>query len=211
MDISSLRKEYQQRLLQRDSLAKSPFDQFERWFQEAQTAEVLEPHAMVLATASKLGRPSSRSVLLKKFSPEGFVFFTDRRSNKGKDLAENPFAAVTFWWKELERQVNIQGKIELSPDEESDVYFKSRPRGSQLAVLSSQQGALISSRAELEKEYERLKAIYEGKDIPRPDYWGGYHLIPDSFEFWQGRPNRLHDRFSYVLDGKNWTIERLSP
>jgi pyridoxamine 5'-phosphate oxidase len=211
ININDLRKEYSLKSLDLKDLNLDPFEQFKRWFLEATECQILEPNAMVLATASLAGQPSSRMMLLKEVSDIGFIFYTNYESRKGRDLEENPFASLTFFWKELERQVHVEGKVEKLTVEASRRYFNSRPRGSQLATFSSKQGEMIESKEILKERYRQIKEEYEGRDIPLPSYWGGYCLIPYRFEFWQGRPNRLHDRFQYRIEGKQWSIARLMP
>jgi len=166
---------------------------------------------MFVATCTSGGRPSLRTVLLKAYDENGFVFFTNYTSRKGNDLKENPYAALLFFWKETERQIRIEGKVKKVSRKESEEYFHSRPYDSQIAATVSNQSKLIKSRSELEKKFEILKAEFVGKEIIAPDYWGGYRVIPDKFEFWQGRENRLHDRIQYSLKKKSWVIERLQP
>lgn len=198
--------------LKESDLAPSPFQQFDKWFRQALEAKLPEPNAMTLATAAGNGMPSARIVLLKGFDEEGFVFYTNYESRKGRELAENPQAALLFPWIELARQVAITGKVSRVSREESENYFHSRPEGSQLGAWASRQSEVISGREVLGIRFQQLKAEYENKPIPLPSYWGGFRLVPDSIEFWQGRPNRLHDRFRYTLQpDKNWLIERLSP
>ncbi len=211
LDVKNLRREYLLRSLNIDNLYLDPFMQFKLWFQEVQNAQVLEPNAMTLATASIQAKPSSRVVLLKGFDTQGFVFFTSYESRKAHELKDNPLASMTFLWKELERQVTIEGTVIKVSKEESQTYFHSRPRFSQLAAYASHQGHIISSRQILEEEFNRWEREYAGKEIPLPPYWGGYRLIPDRFEFWQGRLNRLHDRFQYLRKDHQWQIDRLSP
>jgi pyridoxamine 5'-phosphate oxidase len=211
LNINSLRKEYRLRPLDLNHLNLNPFLQFHTWFEEAQQAQALESNAMALATASLEGQPSCRIVLLKQMDARGFAFFTNYDSRKGQDLANNPIACATFYWSVLERQVVIGGKVEKLTHQESEAYFASRPRGSQLGAWASHQDQILQSRAELEEAYQQFEKMYEGKTIPMPSYWGGYRLLPDRFEFWQGRPNRLHDRFRYLLKDSVWQIERLAP
>lgn len=213
LNINELRKEYRLKSLRRNELVADPFAQFEKWFQEALQAVVPEPNAMCLATATLQGEPSSRTVLLKGKDQRGYYFFTSFESRKSRDLDANPRACATFYWKELERQVIISGDVEKLLQEESEKYFLSRPRGSRLAVWASHQDQVLSSRDDLEKHYKHFEKKFEGKEVPKPDYWGGYRIVPLWFEFWQGRPNRLHDRFRYTraVEGDLWLIERLSP
>jgi pyridoxamine 5'-phosphate oxidase len=211
MDIKPLRKDYQSKLLDRKDLLENPFEQFQNWFQEAIKAGVEEANAMALATTSSKGQPSCRIVLMKDFGPEGLLFFTNYESHKAHDLLENPWAAVTFFWRELHRQVCIQGKVEKTTQKVSEEYFSARPRKSQLAAWCSRQSEPVSSRDALEIEFRHFEKLYQGIDVPLPPFWGGFRLIPSRFEFWQGRENRLHDRFSYTLDKHQWLIERLFP
>ncbi|MDQ7028382.1 MAG: pyridoxamine 5'-phosphate oxidase [Ardenticatenia bacterium] len=206
------REAYRQKGLYRRDLAANPFEQFRRWFAEAQVAELPEPNAMTLSTASRDGRPSGRMVLLKEVDERGFVFYTNYESRKGHELAKNPWAALTFWWPHMARQVRVEGRVEKVSPAESDAYFRTRPRGSQIGAWASPQSAVLSSRAELEARYRDFEARFAKRDVPRPPHWGGYRLIPDAFEFWQGRLNRLHDRFRYRRgSGGTWVIERLAP
>ncbi|TXH68954.1 MAG: pyridoxamine 5'-phosphate oxidase [Thiothrix sp.] len=213
MDIGALRREYTQAGLSKANLAANPFLQFEAWFQQANQANITEVNAMQLATASSQGRPSVRTVLLKAFDEQGFVFYTNYNSHKAQEIAENPQVAALFFWKELERQVEITGRIEKVSSLESLNYFTSRPRGSQLGAWVSAQSSIISSRKFLEAKLEEMKQKFSQGEIPLPDFWGGFRIIPDTVEFWQGRPNRLHDRFEYRrnLEHNSWQIERLSP
>ncbi len=211
--IANLRKRYQLHTLELESVADDPFRQFQTWFQEALEAMgSREPNAMTLATASAAGIPSARIVLLKGFSEEGFAFYTNYESQKGKELAENPNAAIVFFWPQLERQVRICGKVEKMTHQESETYFQSRPKASQMGAAASPQSQVIPNRKFLEENLENLTEQYENEAVlPCPLHWGGYRLIPTSLEFWQGRPSRLHDRVRYVLEGKAWKIERLAP
>ena len=212
MDIGPLREEYTHNGLSRENLETQPFKQFETWFKQAVKAELLEPNAMTLATASAKGEPSLRTVLLKYFDSRGFVFFTNYESNKAKQIEENYSVALLFLWLPLERQVKIRGKAIKISTAESLKYFVTRPRGSQLGAWSSSQSSIISSRQILEiKFYEMQRKFDQGK-IPLPSFWGGYRVVPHYFEFWQGRTNRLHDRFCYNLqDNETWEISRLAP
>jgi pyridoxamine 5'-phosphate oxidase len=211
MDLEKLRLEYSLRELRRKNLKENPFNQFNIWLDEAIENKIMEPNAFVLATSTLFGQPSSRTVLLKNVDSHGFIFFTHYESLKGKEIEANPQVAATFLWKEMERQVNIQGKIKKTNLEISKLYFSKRPRASQLGALASKQSQVIASRDLLEKEYEHLSDLYQNKPIPMPKNWGGYIIEPFLFEFWQGRQNRLHDRFRYLLKDKQWVIERLSP
>lgn len=210
--LSELRRDYALASLARDSIDTDPFRQFEHWFQEALKAEVLEPNAMTLATVDAQGHPSARIVLLKSVDSNGFVFFTNYQSSKGQQLAANPQAALVFFWKELERQVRIEGRVEKISRAESERYFQSRPRGSQIGAAASNQSQVVANRTVLETRFQDLEARYAEQDIPTPAHWGGYRLTPDLLEFWQGRRNRLHDRLRYrLLDSGDWSIERLEP
>ena len=211
MSLANLRKDYTLRDLNETDIDADPFKQFHLWFNDALTANLIEPNAMTLATATRDGKPSARTVLLKGFDERGFVFYTNYESRKGQELAENPWAALVFLWKEIQRQVRIEGHIEKCSPEESDTYFLSRPLGSRLGAYVSQQSQVISSREILEARLAELTRENANLDIPRPPYWGGYRLSPTSIEFWQGRPNRLHDRLRYRLSDRAWLIERLSP
>jgi pyridoxamine 5'-phosphate oxidase len=189
-----------------------PFRQFATWFDEARAASPVEPNAMALATVGADGRPSLRMVLLKGADERGFVFYTNYESRKGRELADMPWAALTFFWPEMERQIRIEGRVEPVSAEESDAYFHSRPIGSQLSASASHQSEVIAGREELEQRVAALSAQYHDQEIPRPENWGGFRVIPDAIEFWQGRANRLHDRLRYrLLASGGWQIERLSP
>lgn len=210
--VANLRKEYTFHGLNEREAKPNPFEQFNIWFDQALTAELPEPNAMTIATATLDGKPSARMVLLKEYDERGFAFFTNYTSYKGQQLAENPWGAIVFWWAELERQVRIQGRVEKVSEAESERYFHSRPKGSQLGAWASEQSQAIANREVLEQRLEQLKDEYENKPVPRPPHWGGFRVIPDEIEFWQGRPSRLHDRLLYrrCEDG-SWTIRRLAP
>jgi pyridoxamine 5'-phosphate oxidase len=212
MSLADLRKEYMLHGLSESDLSADPFEQFRLWFEAAMQAGVLEANAMTLATATPDGQPSARMVLLKGYGPEGFTFFTNYESRKGRELAANPRAALILYWAALERQVRIEGSVTQVSAQESDTYFHSRPVGSQLGAAVSHQGEVISGRAVLEERLGELEERYREQEVPRPAYWGGYRLAPSVIEFWQGRPNRLHDRLHYrrLAEG-TWRIERLSP
>jgi len=235
MSIADVRREYNLAGLRRRDLEAEPIAQFKRWFDQATGARASgrllklltgiyksilacvgsgggDVTAMTLATADKQGRPSARAVLLKGVDERGFIFFTNYDSRKGQELAENPQAAVVFYWSELERQVCIAGEVSKLPESESEAYFRTRPRGSRLAAWASKQSGVIRDRTELEVEWKKLEGRCAGQEVPRPSYWGGYVLRPTRVEFWQGRPNRLHDRFRYTRqpDGR-WLLERLAP
>ena len=212
LDIGQLRQEYTQMGLHRKDLNPDPFRQFERWFKQACDANLLEPNAMSLATASAKGEPSLRTVLLKYFDSQGFVFFTNYESKKARQIDENPQVALLFPWIALERQVTILGKAEKVTTAESFQYFTTRPKGNQLGAWCSQQSTVISSRKLLEMKLDEMKRKFMNREIPLPSFWGGYRVVPHSFEFWQGRPNRLHDRFLYLLqEEESWEIQRLAP
>lgn len=209
--IERLRVEYGSDALVEEKLKEDPIVQFENWLQEAIVAGLFEPNGMVLSTISPLGKPTSRTVLLKKFDAKGFIFFTDSRSRKGEHLEEKPFAALTFWWREIFRQICIEGEVKKISREEVRCYFNKRPRGAQIAVHASTQSSPLASRIELEETFQRLQVHFKGKPIPCPTYWCGYRLIPDRMEFWQGRANRLHDRIVYIKVNDEWIFSRLSP
>ncbi len=212
MNLADLRREYAKADLDIPDTAADPFTQFRKWYEDAEKAELLEPNAMVLATADSSGRPSARVVLLKGMSDEGFVFFTDYRSRKGQELAVNPQAALVFFWAELERQVRVVGRIERISTKDSMAYFLSRPTGSQVGAWASLQSALLEDRALLMARVEELVQQFRTQPITWPVFWGGYRLVPDEVEFWQGRPNRLHDRIRYTPGPESgWQRGRLSP
>ncbi|WP_223789199.1 pyridoxamine 5'-phosphate oxidase [Marinicella meishanensis] len=211
MDIGAIRKEYTQSGLSRKDLKRDPLAQFSLWFEQARTAEIKEVNAMCLATVRPDGMPQVRTVLLKIFDQQGFVFFTNYRSAKANELADNPQASVLFPWYDLERQVRISGPVEKISKQESFKYFTSRPRGSQLGAWISEQSQVISGRSVLQTMLRQMKEKFKAGTIPLPDAWGGYRIKPVSYEFWQGRANRLHDRFLYQQDGDEWRIDRLAP
>jgi pyridoxamine 5'-phosphate oxidase len=233
MAIADLRKEYEKGKLNREDLQADPLAQFRRWFGDAQSSgsrlwkiavgfykwlqivfgsNPIEPNVMTLATADKEGRPSARTVLLKGVDDRGFIFYTNYDSRKGRELTENPRASLVFYWSELERQVCISGNILKLSAEESEAYFKSRPRGSRVSAWASRQSTVLHDRAELETQFKEIEDRFASKDIPKPPFCGGFVLQPTRIEFWQGQPSRMHDRFSYTrgADGQ-WKMERLSP
>lgn len=209
MDLADLRKDYARQGLSEAEAEPDPFRQFALWFEQARPA-VVEPNAMTLATAAPDGTPSARVVLLKGCSSEGFTFFTSYDGRKAAELDDNPRAALLFYWAELERQVRVEGSVGRTTAEESAEYFAKRPRGSQLGAWASSQSAVVAGRADLEAELARVTARFPG-EVPCPPFWGGYRLRPTSMEFWQGRPDRLHDRLRYRLGDGRWVLERLSP
>jgi pyridoxamine 5'-phosphate oxidase len=212
MSLSDLRREYTLAGLKESDVDPNPLKQFDQWFQQALAAGLPEPNAMTLATATLDGKPSARIVLLKGLDERGFVFFTNYESQKGRELSANPQAALVCYWIELERQVRINGWVSCVSVEESEEYFRSRPLGSQLGAWASRQSEIVSGRQILEDRLEALTHEYRSKPIPLPPYWGGYRVAPETIEFWQGRPNRLHDRLRYTLQSNSqWLIERLSP
>ncbi len=210
MNIAAIRKEYKLKSLLESEVAADAIEQFSIWWKDALDSNIDEVNAMTVATASKEGIPSARVVLLKGFDEHGFVFFTNYHSAKGQEIAENKHASLLFFWKELERQVRINGFLEKIDDTANDEYFKSRPYGSQIGAWSSPQSKVIENRDVLDANVEKYQAQF-GNNVPRPTHWGGYILRPKSIEFWQGRTSRLHDRLKYSLEGNNWRIERLAP
>ena len=211
VDIGRTRKEYLQKGLSRKGLEENPFLQFEKWYQQAEEAKHPYSNAMSLATVGKDLLPTIRTVLLKLFDENGFVFFTNYNSEKAAQLTENPQAALLFHWLELERQVKISGSVEKITTAESLKYFATRPRGSQLGAWCSDQSHAISSRSLLEAQWDKMKQRFSDGEIPLPDFWGGYRVIPECVEFWQGRESRLHDRFEYRRNNSGWAIQRLAP
>lgn len=209
--VTTIRRDYSQKVFDEESALKNPFEQFEVWLSEAIAANVFEPNAMVLTTATKEGKPASRIVLLRGFDAVGFTFFTNYDSRKAKEIKENPQASLLFFWAEIERQVRIDGAALKAPTEVSDSYFATRPRESQIGAWISPQSEVIENRDVLEKRHAEKATEWEGKTIKRPPNWGGFVIKPEVFEFWQGRESRLHDRLIYAKDGENWEIKRLAP
>jgi pyridoxamine 5'-phosphate oxidase len=211
MPLADLRKDYSLSGLVEKDLAKDPFRQFERWFQEAEAAKLPEPNAMILSTATRDGRPSARTVLLKGLDGRGFVFYSNYESRKGRELESNARASLVFPWIALERQVIIEGAVTKVAREESEAYFHSRPLPSQLAAWASQQSSVVASRGILEDSLKALEKKYAGQTVPLPPQWGGFRVAPETVEFWQGRRSRLHDRLRYRREKDGWIVERLSP
>jgi pyridoxamine 5'-phosphate oxidase len=209
--LADMRQEYDKDVLHRDQLDTDPLVQFEKWFEEVTEEHKEDPHAFTLATADAKGKPSSRIVLLKGIEEEKFVFYTNYDSKKGRDMAENPYVSATFFWPALQRQVRIEGTVAKVSAEMSDSYFHSRPEGSRLGAWASPQSDELESREVLENRWKNLSERFSDGEIPRPDNWGGYAINPTRIEFWQGRPSRLHDRFSYSKDNGSWKIARLAP
>lgn len=210
LELSNLRRDYSLAELNEGDMAVEPFTQFERWFEHAQKAKLIEPYAMILATADAKGVPSSRVVLMRGFSSKGIDFFTNYGSHKGQDLAQNPHAAILFYWAELERQVRIEGVVSKLSAEESDTYFAARPASNRIAAWASPQSQVIAGRDELDRRFGEASNAY-GDIAKRPPFWGGYRLTPSNFEFWQGRQSRLHDRLAYEKSGESWQLQRLAP
>lgn len=212
IDPAAMRMQYRSEIVEEAGLAGDPMEQFARWFQQAADSDLFEPNAMVVSTATPDGRPSSRTVLLKRFDTGGFVFYTNYGSRKAREIDENPYVSLLFPWHPIARQVIVTGRAARVGRDETAAYFRSRPHGSQLGAWASEQSRVIGSRAELDRRYAELAERYpEGEQVPVPPEWGGLRVVPDALEFWQGHENRLHDRLRYVLDGEKWRIERLCP
>jgi pyridoxamine 5'-phosphate oxidase len=209
--IQDLRKNYKLKSLDQKDVLENPFEQFSLWFEEAMNSKLPEPNAMILATATKDGKPSVRALLLKGFDENGFIFYTNYESRKGKEIALNNNASILFFWPELERQIRLEGTVNKIPDEESKKYFDTRPYKSRIGAWASNQSNVIENRFFIIKKFLKYFIKFHSKDIPLPPYWGGYILKPDVFEFWQGRTSRLHDRVRYLKVDGRWQIERLSP
>ncbi len=209
--IADIRKDYKLKSFDEKDASANAMDQFTQWWDEATQSNIDEVNAMTLATVTRNGLPTARIVLLKGYDENGFVFFTNYLSNKGKELAGNPHAALLFFWKELERQVRIEGTVEKLSNEENDEYFNSRPAGSRIGAWASHQSAVIEYRQVIEQNVARYTEIFGTENIPRPDHWGGYRVRPNLLEFWQGRSSRLHDRLQYTLENGSWKRERLAP
>lgn len=210
-DISSIRNDYKLKELGEKNVQQNPFEQFDIWFNEALSSNLKEPTAMILATSAKDGKPSVRTLLLKGFNDEGFVFYTNYESRKGKEIAENNQGSILFYWPDLERQIRLEGIIEKVSAKSSEDYFKTRPYKSKVGAWASNQSSVINGRKELILKFFKYLVKFHSKNIPLPPFWGGYKLIPDKFEFWQGRESRLHDRINYRKENNIWIIERLSP
>lgn len=211
VDIAKLRSEYSLKSLNESDVKKDPFEQFDIWLNEAIDSKLPEPNAMTLATSTFEGKPSARVVLLKQFNKQGFSFFTNYESRKAKNLLQNPYAALVFFWAELERQIRIEGQVSKVSSKESDNYFRTRPEGSKIGAWASPQSNVIPNRKYLENLKSDFEEEFQNRLIKRPPNWGGYILQPSLFEFWQGRPNRLHDRIQYLFANDKWVIERLAP
>ena len=211
VSLEEMRKQYVMNELNRSDLLESPTEMFRTWFEKVEDLDHIEPNAAILSTSTKKGKPSSRTVLIKEYNDKGFVFYTNYSSKKAQEIENNPYGSLIFYWHDFERQVRIQGKIRKVSRNKSEKYFHSRPRLSQISVLASHQSKHLENRDELEHKVKELEKKYEGKKIPLPDFWGGYLLEHRNVEFWQGRRDRLHDRFVYTKHGRIWQTERLAP
>jgi pyridoxamine 5'-phosphate oxidase len=209
--LARMRQEYSERGLRRKDVVADPLEQFARWFDEACSAPILEPNGMTLATVDAAGQPSARTVLLKALDARGLTFYTNLESRKGREIAANPKAALLFWWPPQGRQVRFEGAIEPVAAAEADAYFATRPRGSQIGAWASAQSEVVADRAALDAAEQKIAARFGDGTVPRPPFWGGYRLVPQCVEFWQGRINRLHDRLRYTRRGATWELERLAP
>lgn len=210
IDLAHMRTTYARTELREESVCADPIEQLRRWLDEAVQADVAEPNAMCVSTCAQ-GQPSARMVLLRRLDAGGLVFFTSYFSRKGRELDENPRAAALFYWPQLERQVRIEGRVDRIPEEESDAYFESRPRGHRIGAWASEQSEPVENREILDQRMSDYEERFEGEDVPRPHSWGGYAIAPQRIEFWQGRPNRMHDRLEFVRDGGSWSMRRLQP
>ena len=209
--INTIRRDFSEQELNESSVTNSPYQLFEKWFDEAVGSQILDPFAMIISTVSEENQPSSRVVYMRDISEEGLVFYTNYNSDKGKNLTLTPRISALFFWGELARQIRVEGEVEKVTVEQSDTYFKSRPRESQIGAWASDQSSILLDRSELEQKVKEFTEKFEGKDVPRPLHWGGYRVKPCSFEFWQGRASRLHDRIVFFKDDHEWKIKRLSP
>ncbi len=210
LDLAHMRKTYERTELHEESVCADPVEQLRRWLDEAAAADVAEPNAMCVATVSH-GQPSARMVLLRRLDAHGLVFYTSYFSRKGRELQENPRAAALFYWPQLERQARVEGMVHQLSEDESDAYFASRPRGHQLGAWASEQSEPVENRDLLDQRMRDYEERFEGEDVPRPHSWGGYTIVPERFEFWQGRPNRMHDRLEFVRESGVWSLRRLQP
>ena len=211
VSLEEMRKQYEMNELNRSDLLESPTEMFRSWFEKIEDLNHIEPNAAILSTSTKKGKPSSRTILVKEYDERGFVFYTNYESRKGREIEENPYGSLNFYWPSQERQVRINGKLRKVSHSQSEKYFHSRPLRSQIAALASNQSGVIENRDALKKKFNELEKEFEGKDVPLPENWGGYRLEHRNVEFWQGRRDRMHDRFIYTKNGTIWQIERLAP